>query len=150
MELELLLRLYSKIFKKNQISTEIGRYYHSTIRTHMNSIIGDGKIKPGMEYIKRPSEEECLIGAFGLDRNLSRKHVYAWRDLNSAINSAKQKSETANYDDYSLEDRMPVVIPFLIRDNRISKDPESGEGGMMIVGAIDKFEKPIILEPSKN
>lgn len=124
----------------------IERYYHVTIKAHLDCIMRDGKIKPGMESIKRTSEEACLICAFGLDTNLSRKHVYAWANLDFAINSAKHISEVVNLDNYSLEDRMPVVIPFLSGGRRVSKDPESGEGGMMIEGEIDKFEKPIILE----
>ena len=120
-------------------------YYHSTIKFKLDQILAVGAINPGSECIEMEPGVTEEAEMWGLYDNYSHDHVYAWTNKRSALECARSLSRNARKDRYSLEERVPVVIPIIVDKRRVSVDPDCGSSGVMILGEVDTFNTPIIL-----
>lgn len=118
--------------------------YHSTIKARLASIMLDG-LKPGMAPID--SELDGYFDYLEFPTKVyphhSSKHVYAWRDLEYAKEVAIEKSSNADREKYSEEERIPVVIPFPVEEDRVSPDEDSR--GVKVLGIVKPVGEAIII-----
>ena len=117
------------------------KYYHATIKEKLDKILKDKAIKPGQDS-PLPMSKVMEYEFWGLYDHYSKEHVYAWQRLKDAKENAISLSQEAAG---SLEERLPVVIPFFVDEKRVSKDPDC-KTGVMILGPVKNFEKPIIVK----